>query len=93
MAKDKGHIPIRTCIACGKKRNKKDLIRLVLDSDGWIVVDGSGCAPGRGAYICKNKECWSGLQNRKVLARAFRGKGRLMFRSDPELEIPNVIQE
>ena len=93
MAKGKGHVPIRTCIVCRKKKDKRDLIRLVLDSEGWVVVDASGCAAGRGAYVCRNKECWASLQNRKLLAKAFRGKGRLMFRSDPQLEISSLIEK
>ncbi|MBW1729959.1 MAG: YlxR family protein [Deltaproteobacteria bacterium] len=80
MAKGKGHIPIRTCISCGAKKDKKALVRLVLDNDGWVVVDKSGSAPGRGAYVCKNEQCWSELEKGKRLARAFRGKGRLKLR-------------
>ena len=89
MPKGKGHIPIRTCIACGAKREKKDLLRLILDSEGWVVPDMTGTAPGRGAYVCKNKECWSGLQNPKVLAKAFRGRGRLMLRTE-DVELPGI---
>jgi len=80
MSKGKGHIPIRTCIACGAKKNKSDLLRVVVDADGWVIPDTTGHAPGRGAYVCKSASCWSVLRNKKKLARAFRGKGRLMLR-------------
>ncbi len=89
MSKGKGHIPIRTCITCGTKRVKKDLLRLILDKDGWVVPDVTGTAPGRGVYVCKSEECWSGLKNRKVLAKAFKGRGRLMFRTE-DMALPNI---
>jgi len=93
MSKGKGHIPIRTCIACGAKRSKADLLRLVLDAEGWVVPDMSGHAPGRGAYVCKSARCWSALKNRKKLARAFRGKGHLMVRNGDGPEVPGAILE
>lgn len=49
--------PIRMCIACRAGKDKDELIRLVRMSDGQIVPDRSGKAQGRGAYVCKNKEC------------------------------------
>lgn len=36
---------------------KKELIRVVKNSEGVIKVDLTGKAPGRGAYICKSPEC------------------------------------
>jgi len=93
MSKTKCHSPIRSCIACGSKREKKQLLRLVLDNDGWVVVDKSGHAPGRGAYVCKNEECWSAIQKQKILARAFRGKGRMALRADLDSEMPVEIRE
>ena len=72
MSKTRGHIPIRTCISCGVKREKKELIRLVLDTDGMVVRD--SCGKGRGAYICRNEDCLSVLKTGKGLNRAFRRK-------------------
>ncbi|RLB43663.1 MAG: DUF448 domain-containing protein [Deltaproteobacteria bacterium] len=90
MSKGKGHIPIRTCIACGAKKEKKDLIRLVVDADGWVVIDTSGHASGRGAYVCKNKDCWTAVHKHKILSRAFRGRGRLAIRPGADDEVPLV---
>ncbi|MDY5912130.1 MAG: YlxR family protein, partial [Inconstantimicrobium porci] len=33
------------------------LIRIVKTPDGNVVVDATGKQSGRGAYICRNKEC------------------------------------
>ena len=49
----------RTCIGCRKKKEKYDLIRIVKDINGEITVDLSGKMKGRGAYICKNEECFN----------------------------------
>ncbi len=52
------HIPQRTCIACRKVKDKKELIRLVRVSDNSIEVDIRGKKAGRGAYLCRAQECW-----------------------------------
>jgi predicted RNA-binding protein YlxR (DUF448 family) len=50
-------IPQRMCIGCQEMKPKKELIRVVKNSEGDIKVDLTGKAPGRGAYICKNIAC------------------------------------
>jgi predicted RNA-binding protein YlxR (DUF448 family) len=52
-------IPQRTCVACGKIRPKRELVRLVRMADGGVEVDGSGRKAGRGAYLCPAGECWA----------------------------------
>ena len=74
MSRNRGHIPIRTCICCGAKRNKRELIRLVLDPGDVVVRDNRGNGQGRGAYICRNGDCLSVLKTGKGLSRAFRRK-------------------
>ena len=53
-----GHIPQRTCVACGKVEAKRQLIRLVRVSGGGVEVDPGGKRAGRGAYLCPVPECW-----------------------------------
>jgi hypothetical protein len=53
-----GHIPQRTCVACGKVGAKRQLIRLVRVSGGGVAVDPGGKRAGRGAYLCPVPECW-----------------------------------
>jgi len=61
------HIPQRTCIACRKVRPKRELIRLVRNSDGKVAVDTSGKKVGRGAYLCPAEECWGiGLKGGRI---------------------------
>lgn len=52
------HIPQRTCVACGRIRPKRELIRLVRIADGGVEVDSGGRKAGRGAYLCPAAECW-----------------------------------
>jgi uncharacterized protein len=61
------HIPERTCIACRQVKAKRDLIRIVTTKDEGIIIDTSGKKPGRGAYLCKTKECWeNGLKGNRL---------------------------
>ena len=50
-------IPQRMCVTCRIRRNKTELIRVVLLSDGQVMMDPSGKKPGRGAYVCKTRNC------------------------------------
>ncbi|MBR2295246.1 MAG: YlxR family protein [Clostridiales bacterium] len=50
-------IPQRMCVTCRTRRDKKDLLRIVADEEGNVKYDPTGKAPGRGAYLCRNKEC------------------------------------
>jgi predicted RNA-binding protein YlxR (DUF448 family) len=51
------HIPQRTCIGCRTVLAKKGLIRIVRSPEG-VLVDLTGKAPGRGAYIHGVRSCW-----------------------------------
>lgn len=48
----KRHIPERTCVACGDKKPKAELVRIARSPLGEMSVDLTGRAPGRGAYVC-----------------------------------------
>ena len=52
------HVPQRTCIACRQVAAKRELIRLVRIPDGSVEVDTGGKRAGRGAYLCRARECW-----------------------------------
>jgi predicted RNA-binding protein YlxR (DUF448 family) len=49
--------PERTCIACRKKGEKGELLRMAASPAGVIIIDYTEKVPGRGAYICPEKEC------------------------------------
>lgn len=67
-------IPQRMCIGCQEMKPKKELIRVVKNAEGIIKVDLTGKAPGRGAYICKSKECLEKAIKGKRLEKNFETK-------------------
>lgn len=75
MGKGKGHVPIRTCLSCGAKRSKGELIRLALTPENRIVRDDRGAYRGRGAYVCKNESCREKLSRDRHLGRRFGTNG------------------
>jgi uncharacterized protein len=50
---------------------QRDLTRLT-QVDGRLVADHAGRAPGRGAYLCRRRECWDRAVARNAFARALR---------------------
>ncbi len=66
----KQHIPERTCIGCGNKKPKVELVRVARSPQGQVSVDNTGKAPGRGAYVC-GPDCWDTALGRGRLARSF----------------------
>lgn len=63
--------PERTCVGCGQKRPKRELVRLVLEG-GRVQVDAAQTRAGRGAYLC-SAECVRKAVSRRSFGRAFRG--------------------
>ena len=49
-------IPMRTCVITQEKYPKKELIRVVRTPDKEIIIDITGKANGRGAYLKKDIE-------------------------------------
>lgn len=52
------HIPQRTCIACRAVRAKRELVRVVHTPADRVEADATGKKAGRGAYLCRARECW-----------------------------------
>lgn len=67
------HIPIRTCVGCGRKTAKGDVIRVVRLPSGKMEVDPTGRKPGRGSYLCSALQCWEVALKKGRLQRALRG--------------------
>ncbi len=61
---------IRTCVSCGTSTDKRELVRVVRDTEAHIHVDPSGKLNGRGAYVCASEECFADAVRRGRLARA-----------------------
>jgi predicted RNA-binding protein YlxR (DUF448 family) len=61
----KGHVPIRTCVGCLRRRPKRDLLRLALTARGVRA----GACGGRGLYLCRSESCLDMAWKRKSLGR------------------------
>ncbi len=65
-------IPQRQCIGCGQMKDKKELIRILKTPENEIKIDTTLKKNGRGAYICKDKECLVKAIKQKGLERSFK---------------------
>jgi predicted RNA-binding protein YlxR (DUF448 family) len=59
----------RTCLGCGGRDDKRELIRLHAETSGELVIDATGA--GRGGYLHRSQECWRRFVRRKSVYRAF----------------------
>ena len=69
----RGHIALRTCVVCGAKTDKRELVRVVRSQAGSVQVDDTGKKPGRGAYLCHNAACWERALKKNRLDHTLRG--------------------
>ena len=74
-------VPLRKCVATGEQLPKKELIRVVKNKEGQVVVDPTGKMNGRGAYLKKSLEAIEIAQKKAILKRSL------------EIDIPNEIYE
>lgn len=74
-------IPLRQCVGCGEMNNKKEMIRVLKTTEDEICLDATGKKNGRGAYICRNRECLHKACRNKGLERSFK------------MSIPAVVYE
>ena len=64
----------RMCIGCNEKKDKRELIRVVLSKTGEITIDKTRKQEGRGAYICDNSSCLEKAIKSKRLEKSFERK-------------------
>lgn len=62
-------IPYRTCVVTKEKLPKQELIRVVRTPEGNVIVDTTGKANGRGAYLKKDSAAFEKAKQSKVLNR------------------------
>ncbi len=81
--------PMRMCTGCREMKPKKELIRIVKTAENGIKLDFTGKLNGRGAYICKNKECFLKAHKSNALSRAFETNVSEDIYSQLESELQN----
>ena len=74
-------MPLRKCKGCGEMKEKRELIRVVkapekkdengnVISGGEISLDLTGRKSGRGAYVCKNADCFEKARKARRFERS-----------------------
>ena len=66
--------PMRMCVACRQMRPKRELIRIVRTPEGTVILDRSGRANGRGAYLCDSQDCFRRAVKTRALERALESR-------------------
>lgn len=64
-------VPMRMCLGCSEMKPKRELIRVVKQPDGTVLLDRTGKAAGRGAYLCPQAECLQKARKSRRLERTF----------------------
>ena len=60
---------MRMCVGCREMKPKKELIRVVRQPSGQVMLDRTGKAAGRGAYVCPDSACLEKARKSRVLER------------------------
>lgn len=74
-------IPLRSCVVTKEKLPKKELVRIVKTPENNVIVDLTGKANGRGAYLKKDLVVFEKAQKSKILNKHL------------EIEVPESIYE
>ena len=61
---------MRSCVVTGEKLEKRELLRIVRTPEKEVIVDLSGKANGRGAYLKKDIETFEKAEKSKILIPA-----------------------
>ena len=73
--------PMRTCVVTREKTHKMNLIRVVRTPEGNVIIDPTGKANGKGAYLTKDLEVINKAEKNKILDKVL------------EVEVPISIYE
>jgi len=74
---ERGHVPIRTCIGCRKKRKKEEMLRFVHTPKQIVFVRGEKDLRGRAFYLCPDILCLRMAQKRNKRINPLRSMGLL----------------
>ncbi|MCL2213045.1 MAG: YlxR family protein [Oscillospiraceae bacterium] len=65
---------MRRCMGCMASFPKSALVRILRTSEGKIILDTTGKADGRGAYMCRNTDCLAKARKARRMERSFKGQ-------------------
>ena len=82
-------IPMRMCVVTRERFPKQELIRVVVNKEGKVIVDVTGKANGKGAYIKKDIDVLKKAKTTKVLDRTL----NVTISDDIYNELESIIGE
>lgn len=65
-------IPMRMCVGCQEMKEKRSMIRVLKTQEDAFCIDTTGRKNGRGAYICKSRDCLEKAIKNHGLERSFK---------------------
>ena len=87
------NVPMRRCVGCMKSFPKKEVIRIAAEG-GRIIIDRTGRANGRGAYLCRSLECFDLAVKKKRFGYALKvnlqPEETLLLREEYAREVSDV---
>lgn len=77
---NRNHVPMRRCAGCMQSKPKTELVRIAAvpgtdtekGSRSPVYVDPENRFPGRGAYLCRNRECFEAAKKRRAINRTLK---------------------
>ena len=63
----KGHVPVRMCMGCRKRRKKEEMIRFTRAAGGEALALGRKNQDGRGLYLCPDLSCLKAAKKKRRL--------------------------
>ena len=82
--------PIRCCIACKARKNKSEIIRIVINEDGKYIKKKKKKINSRGIYICKDTKC---IENIKKAIKKKKLKIKINVDEDSLLKLLEELGE
>jgi len=79
---NRGHVPIRQCIGCRRRRPAREMVLLKAVGNTVVVSDPRHKLPGRGCYTCPSLECIKAALRKERLTRAL--KRNILILPSPE---------
>lgn len=76
----------RTCVGCRKSVSTEQLVRVVV-RENRLAIDLDRSAPGRGAYVHRNRTCIEQAVTRKAVTRSLRVSADIDVSAVRDLEI------
>ncbi len=67
-------IPLRRCTGCQEMKDKREMIRILRTPEGEIELDSTGKKNGRGAYLCRSRDCLNKAVRNRGLERSLKVK-------------------